>query len=55
MAAVIRLQFLDGDSLSHPVLWICGCLQFMDDLCMEWGCLGVEFGADAEQRHSFRP
>ena len=36
MAAAIRLQFLDGDSLSHPVLWICGCIQFMD-LCMEWG------------------
>lgn len=53
MAAAIRLQFLDGDSLIHPVLWICGCLQFMD-LCMEWGCLRVEFGADAEQRHSFR-
>ena len=47
-----RIQFLDGDSLSEPLLWYGGRFQFMD-LCPEWGCLAVEFGAAGEVVHAY--
>ena len=47
----------EGDNtLTESVLWYGGRFQFMD-LCPEWGCLAVEFGADKEVAHvyPFRP
>jgi len=51
-AAVNRIQFLDGDSLSEPVLWYGGRFQFIE-LCPEWGCLAVEFTAAGEVAHAY--
>ena len=47
-----RIQFLDGDSLSEPLLWYGGRFQFMD-ICPVWGCLAVEFGAAGEVVHAY--
>ena len=47
-----RIQFLDGDSLSEPLLWYGGRFQFMG-LCPEWGCLAVEFGEAGDVVHAY--
>ncbi len=47
-----RIQFLNGGSLSEPLLWYGGRFQFME-LCPDWGCLAVEFGTDGEAAHAY--
>ena len=47
-----RIRFVGGNALSESLLWYGGRFQFMD-LCPEWGCLAVEFGADGEIAHAY--
>ena len=51
-----RIGSAGDNTLSESMLWYGGRFQFMD-LCPEWGCLAVEFGADKEVAHvyPFRP
>ena len=47
-----RIRSMGDDALSESLLWYGGRFQFMD-LCPEWGCLAVEFGADGEVAHVY--
>ena len=51
-AASNRFEFLEGDTLSGPVLWQGGRYQFLD-YCPDWGCLAVEFTATGQVAHAY--
>ncbi len=50
--AANRFQFVQGDSLSGPILWQGGRYQFLD-YCPDEGCLAVEYTATGEVTHAY--
>ena len=51
-AVANRFQFMEGDSLSGPVLWQGGRYQFLE-YCPDGGCLAVEYTATGEVAHAY--
>ena len=47
-----RFEFVAGDSLSGPVLWLGGRHQFLE-YCPDWGCLAVEYTATGQVAHAY--
>ncbi len=50
--AANRFQFVQGDSLSGPILWQGGRYQFLE-YCPDEGCLAVEYAATGEVAHAY--
>ena len=55
-ASIRRIDFVQGDSLSDPLLWFGGRFQFTEH-CPEHGCLAVQFSKTGEVAHAwpYRP
>ena len=55
-APVSRVEFVQGDPLSDPLLWFGGRFQFMEH-CPEQGCLAVQLSRTGEVSHAwpYRP
>ena len=51
-AVTNRFQFVEGDSLSGPVLWEGGRYRFLE-YCPDEGCLAVEYTATGEVAHAY--
>ena len=47
-----RIRSVGDNALGESLLWYGGRFQFMD-ICPEWGCLAVEFGADGSVAHAY--
>ena len=51
-AAANRIEFIEGDNLSDPVLWFGGAWQFTD-ICPGYGCLAVAFDTNGKVAHAW--
>ena len=51
-AAANRIEFVEGDRLSDPVLWFGGAYQFTD-VCPKYGCLAVAFDTNGKVAHAW--
>lgn len=51
-AAANRIEFIEGDNLSDPVLWFGGAYQFTD-ICPRYGCLAVAFDTNGKAAHAW--
>ena len=51
-AAANRIELLEGDNLSDPVLWFGGAWQFTD-VCPGYGCLAVAFDTNGKVAHAW--
>ena len=51
-AAANRIEFIEGDNLSDPVLWFGGAWQFTD-VCPGYGCLAVAFDTNGKVAHAW--
>ena len=51
-AAANRIELIEGDNLSDPVLWFGGAWQFTD-VCPGYGCLAVAFDTSGKVAHAW--
>ena len=51
-AAANRIELIEGDNLSDPVLWFGGAWQFTD-VCPGYGCLAVAFDTNGKVAHAW--
>ena len=50
--AASRIEFMDGETLGGPILWLGGHKRFMD-ICPDFGCIAVEYSAAGEVVHAY--